>query len=97
MTTGSECIKRISRELNGERIEVKIYTSNRSRSENDKEMDARAISAVHEAINRAKVTNKPIKNGADTYGQPQDYSIARSIFILPTSQNRHSSSLSVGK
>ncbi len=57
---GVECMKRISREINGERIEVKIYTSNRSRSENDKEMDARAISAVHEAINRAKVTNKPI-------------------------------------
>ena len=53
-------MRRIKREVNGENVEVRVYASNRSRTENDKEMDARATFAVHEAIRKAKVTNKPV-------------------------------------
>ena len=63
-------MKKMKCKIDGKNMEVRIYTSNRSRSENDKDMDVRAVSAVHEAIKKAKVTNKPIARFDNTRKKP---------------------------
>ncbi len=53
-------MKQIKKIINGNQIEIKVYSGKRSRSESDREMDERAKSAVKAAINKAKVCKQPV-------------------------------------
>ena len=57
---GNKLMEKIQREFDGKMKDIIIYFSDSSRTENDKDMDTRAVSAVREAIKKAKVTKNPI-------------------------------------
>ena len=53
-------MKRVESEMDGKKVEIRIYSTDRARTSEDKEMDARARTAVHAVINKAKVCKTPI-------------------------------------
>lgn len=53
-------MKHLRKVINGKSVEIKVYSTNRSRTDDDKDMDNRAKTAVHAAIKRSEVCNTPI-------------------------------------
>lgn len=50
----------VKKDIDGKTVDIKVYKSNRARTDSDKEMDKRAKSAVKAAVKKAKICNYPI-------------------------------------
>ncbi len=63
-------MKTIKKDIDGKRVEIKVYKSNRTRTEGDIEMDKRAKSAVKAAVKKAKVCSYPIASYDKSVNKP---------------------------
>ncbi len=54
-------MKTIKKDIDGKKVEIKVYKSNRTRTEGDIEMDKRAKSAVKAAVKKAKGSQLNVK------------------------------------
>ena len=80
--TGKEdCMKRVEREIDGKKVEIRVYSTDRTRTSDDKEMDARARTAVSAVINKAKVCKTPIAKYDNEAKKPYlEYSDGKKVY-----------------
>ncbi len=63
-------MKQIKKVINGKDIEVKIYSTDRTRTSSDKDMDTRVKEAVYAAIKKSKESDIPIARYDKERNQP---------------------------
>lgn len=74
-------MKRVERELDGKKVEICVYSSDRTRTSDDKEMDARARTAVKAVIKKAKVCKTPIAKYDNKAKKPYlEYSDGKKVY-----------------
>ena len=74
-------MKRVEREMDGKKVEIQVYSTDRVRTSEDKDMDIRARTAVNAVINKAKVCKTPIAKYDNEAKKPYlEYSDGKKVY-----------------